>query len=563
MNDENLHAQRQKRALNIVWTAAGAYDFRPEFLSFYADGEPDLYRNSIVGLVHRHYDVEKLRSYIHDTLDCSLLGELFTELFWLGLESAAYERELPLRPVLADLRRQHAVRFLAEDVDLSLQQLMMRQELAHSLKCARCREILGQKPGLLNPWDRKIYQALKFTGQMNTEDMQAAMEAIIKRFFRVHFYSAPRKAWHFSLSPKLKILLQKLFPLHSRYGEEGAAQLQLFGGMQATGRRKFFWSIGKQGRHTAEELTRLYGAALFSPERQVDIEARFCRGIHSASQLWFTKNVENIQPENLEFFHQQQVRFRTELQKLAQRLQNALQLRSQPLHLPARSGRLDISQVWRGLKLQDSRVFTALEKDSLGDFSVVLLLDASDSRQGRQAVIAVQAYLLAMALGQAGIRLAAVSFFSQGGCTVLRMLKAFSDNAALGILSYKAQGWNRDGLAFRAVAELGGRMPHGRTLLFVLTDADPSDEQGIPAQGLGSDRLYGGSAALEDASLGVKFLREQGFQVLALVNSVLTGPIVTEAAQKIYGDDYICLHDLSSMAEKVGNLLEQELLAYR
>ena len=99
MSQENLHARRQKRALNIVWTAAGRYDFRPAFLSFYADGEPDLYLNSIVGLVHRHYDAEKLTDYLRNTLDKSLLGELFTERFWLGLESAAYEKELPDRPV--------------------------------------------------------------------------------------------------------------------------------------------------------------------------------------------------------------------------------------------------------------------------------------------------------------------------------------------------------------------------------------------------------------------------------------------------------------------------------
>ena len=57
---ESLRSQRQKRALNMVWTAAGAYDFRPEFLAFHQDGEPDIYLNSIVGFVHRHYDGEKL-----------------------------------------------------------------------------------------------------------------------------------------------------------------------------------------------------------------------------------------------------------------------------------------------------------------------------------------------------------------------------------------------------------------------------------------------------------------------------------------------------------------------
>jgi hypothetical protein len=100
-----------------------------------------------VGFVHRHYDGERLAAYFRE-LDKSLLGELFTELFWLGLEEAAFRREVPWRPVLTDLRCRHAEQFLAEDSDLAMQQLMMRQELAHNLKCARCREILGGKPEL-------------------------------------------------------------------------------------------------------------------------------------------------------------------------------------------------------------------------------------------------------------------------------------------------------------------------------------------------------------------------------------------------------------------------------
>ncbi len=92
MGYESLRAQRQKRAVNIVWTAAGRYGFRPEFLAFQQNGEPDLYLNSIVGFVHKHYQAEVLSAYF-GRLHKSLLGELFTELFWLGLEEAAYRRE--------------------------------------------------------------------------------------------------------------------------------------------------------------------------------------------------------------------------------------------------------------------------------------------------------------------------------------------------------------------------------------------------------------------------------------------------------------------------------------
>lgn len=557
---ESLRALRQKRALNIVWTAAGAYGFRPEFLAFYQDGEPDLYLNSIVGLVHRHYDAEKLAAYLRGTLDKSLLGELYTELFWLGLESAAYARELPARPVLEDLRRQHAERFLREDVDLSFQQLMMRQELAHSLKCARCREVLGEKVNLLNPWDRKLYKALAFSGNMSTEEIIAAMEGIICKFFRWHWQTYPRNVMHFAMPPALKALLLKVLPIHSRYRDEGNGSWVLNGNI-AEGNSKSFWPAQGNPLPDDGELTRRYGPALFTAERRASLEGVLCRGVHGQVRLWFTAEKGEVQPENQEYFAQHQVQFRTELNEFSRRLQNALQVHRQPMELPARSGRLAAGRIWRGAVMGENRVFSVLEPAHYSDFSVLLLLDASASRQGRQAVIANQAYLIAEALRRAGIPLMAVAFFSQGGCTVLQRLKDFGESSAEGLLAYKTQGWNRDGLALRAVPELWGKAAEPRKkIIFILTDASPSDDHDIPRQGIKPASLYGGEAAVTDAAQGVKELKRQGFQVMALVNSVMDAKLVTDAASRIYGEDYICLQDLSSLAQKVGDLVEKEII---
>ena len=555
---ESLHAERQKRALNIVWTAAGKYGFRPEFLAFHQNGEPDLYLNSIVGLVHRHYDTEKLTAYLRNVLDKSLLGGLFTELFWLGLEEAVYKRELPARPVLHALRRQHAERFLAEDTDLFFQQLMMRQELAHNLKCARCREILGEKTKLINPWDRKLYEALSFSGTSDTDTLIAAMEGIIHDFFRWHWQTTPRKTLHFTLPTALKALMLKLLPVQSRY-IGGDAGFVLQGGMVA-GSAPSLWPGQKTDLPADEELTRRYGASLFSPERRAAIEGELCQGSHRQVRLWFTGEKGELQPENLTYFTQHQLQFRTELKELSRHLQNALQVHRQPLDLPSRSGRLAASRVWRGNVIGDSRVFSAREPARYSDFAVMLLLDASDSRQGRQAVVASQAYLIAEALRQAGIPLQATAFFSQGGCTVLMQLKDFEERSAQGIFAYKAQGWNRDGLALRAVPELWSNvLTSKRKLLVILTDANPSDDRDIPRHGLKNARLYGGAEAMVDTAQGVKELQKQGFSVLALVNSVIAPELAAQAARKIYGYNYICLHDLSDMAQKVGSLLELEI----
>ena len=47
---------------------------------------------------------------------------------------------------------------------------------------------------------------------------------------------------------------------------------------------------------------------------------------------------------------------------------------------------------------------------------------------------------------------------------------------------------------------------------------------------------------------------------MALVNSVIAEELTTPVARKIYGESYICLRDLSSLAQQVGDLLEKEIV---
>ncbi|MBR3297251.1 MAG: hypothetical protein IKI65_05380 [Firmicutes bacterium] len=49
-----------RRARNIIWNAAGRYDFDPPFMSFFPDGKPDYYMDMIVGLADKWLDLQKL-----------------------------------------------------------------------------------------------------------------------------------------------------------------------------------------------------------------------------------------------------------------------------------------------------------------------------------------------------------------------------------------------------------------------------------------------------------------------------------------------------------------------
>ena len=95
---------QQKRACNIIWNAAGNYDFAPEFKAYEGDGTADLYFNCIIGSVHRYYDYariselfKKLRQYEDAYLYCGIL--------WIGLENGVYPKASAERPALKSLRK--------------------------------------------------------------------------------------------------------------------------------------------------------------------------------------------------------------------------------------------------------------------------------------------------------------------------------------------------------------------------------------------------------------------------------------------------------------------------
>ena len=50
-----------RRAENQFWNGAENYQLRADFQMYRPDGEADLYFNTIIGLVYRLYDYERLR----------------------------------------------------------------------------------------------------------------------------------------------------------------------------------------------------------------------------------------------------------------------------------------------------------------------------------------------------------------------------------------------------------------------------------------------------------------------------------------------------------------------
>ena len=121
--ETSSYSAQQRRAINLVWTASGDYQFEPQFLALKSNGEPDFYMNCVIGLVHKWFG-DKMPKRLFAYWAGDARQNVFDELCWLALENAAYEKELPERPVLADLRRKHAEEFFASEYQLSRQEWM-------------------------------------------------------------------------------------------------------------------------------------------------------------------------------------------------------------------------------------------------------------------------------------------------------------------------------------------------------------------------------------------------------------------------------------------------------
>ena len=48
--ETSSYSAQQRRAINLVWTASGDYQFEPQFLALKSNGEPDFYMN--LSLIH-------------------------------------------------------------------------------------------------------------------------------------------------------------------------------------------------------------------------------------------------------------------------------------------------------------------------------------------------------------------------------------------------------------------------------------------------------------------------------------------------------------------------------
>ena len=560
-----IQEQEKRRTSNLIWNAAQDYDFEPDFKAFDEEGQADLYWNSIIGAVRKNYDsaaIEKLFSAL-----CGSENEvLYEQLIWLGLENAVYQRESELRPALPALRRSYAQRVIAT---------VQRANLLEILEEAHFRRALGENP-TLTPWDRKILDALEFSGDWDTETLCASALQLLKDSFGfVPSQGQRKRIKKRGLFPsKRKDALYDPSPVR-RFGL-GYSEHVSSGNVDPAGpARRVITdkSIEQTEAILKKHISAYFGKPLYDERITMELERKLCVDNHKSCRLYYAVGSAEYDPKlrghsaerrkaalkqmaaNRAAYEADALRHRYSILRLTERIRNAMMAYPQPTVCRTSSGTLDAGRIWRGVYLDDDKVFTRVMQTDPGNLCVDILLDASYSQANRQAMVSAQGYMIAEALNRCHIPVRVSSFCSISGYTVLtRYRDYFEQDSNERIFHFFTAGCNRDGLALRAMCQEMDAAPCEHKLLILLSDARPNDIIKFSQNGQYVD--YAGENGILNTASEVRSMLHRGIAVIC----VFTGDDDdVPAAHTIYGRNFARIRNLDQFADTVGTLIQNQI----
>lgn len=450
-----------RRAKNIIWTAAEDYGYEPEFLSFWQDGEPDFYMNSIIGYAYKWYGSDEMSRFI-ESFNHSVHRDTYDGLLWFALENCAYQREVKERPLLKELRQEYAVTFFEQEFTRSRQQWMSQNSTVYALQAARCRAILGKDTKLRNPRERELYDGLTFTGELTSEQLIRRVTDVLQRYY--HYNRKPDPVtFSYRIFKYLHTFIQKALPLKVVRSEA------LHIGM-SSGQNRFAHTRGNNGitvsktlhheEKDREYIEHCFGRSIYPEAESRRLDRLLCSGPHALCHIYFTdgqrggyeeedpairqtiRDSEKQRIENEKHYQEKHHIYQNSIARLTEQIRNAILVYPQPLPVLAGTGQLAVSQIWRVLYLNDNRVFQEKFEEERPEFSVDLLLDGSASCLDYQELIAAQGYVIACSLQNCKIPVQVSCFSSLRGYTVLHRFFTYGETDKNSrIFSYFAAGW--------------------------------------------------------------------------------------------------------------------------
>ena len=323
-----------------------------------------------------------------------------------------------------------------------------------------------------------------------------------------------------------------------------------------------------------EMILARYGDGIY-PEYVTDfLESKICSGIHEGIKIHFTggkftegnydkyfyNSILAQRDKNLEYYSDNELVFRRSITELREIIRKKIFVEDNEDYI-SKSGEIIVPRIWRNRILGDENIFMRRSKEDIGDLSVDILLDSSSSQDGREEIVAAQAYIISEALVSLNIPTRVYGFCNFFNYLVMREYRDYNDPISRNksIFDYKTSGSNRDGLAIKFISKHMETLENNNKILIVLSDGRPNDKINLGAIGFmkidGQD--YEGEVAIKDTASEIFNLKMRGNHVLG----VFTGEDEDlEDEKRIYGKDFAYIRNIDRFSRIIGFYLEQLII---
>ncbi|MDO5048050.1 MAG: hypothetical protein Q4D88_05875 [Anaerococcus sp.] len=543
------------RVYNLIWASASSYHFRPPVIGEDLAGNYSFYMNIIIGLSIKYFTAERIESLFVIWQD-SRSRDKYDILAVYILEAYLYKKELEERPHLKQLRRSYYEDFLADRFDLKRKDLALKQNLAYTLTMKRAHDVLGLSYNKLNKKELEIYQGLRLPEDLIEDDLNQIVLGLFEKYLAYKKDPKTKKSLLYKL-PTLK-------PTFSYRLDGPGSRLT-----KGEGSSSFILKlIARYKKIKEDEIEDLFGQRYFSKDKTQKLNEEICRDKHKKSRVYFStgrpkKSHHKIKDlnqkaldKNLSFYEKNKASYERMSKSLSKKISSSItSLTTYEEDLSPR-GNLRTDLAWKSQIPNYRYIFSKKSLRDKPDFRIDLLLDGSASLMDKQEEIAIETYILAKALDNNGIRSRIISYHSLGHVTGLTILKDYNKKAQLKkILTYKTMGFNRDGLAYRALSKLI-ESPSKNHLVLIFTDAAPSDIKPLIKKGL--NKPYSDKYSLEDAKEELNQLRKLKVAVGGLIHK--NNP---DEAGYLFYNNFIQVTSIDQLANRAGNFIKKELTKTR
>lgn len=533
------------------------YDSEPFISGEDLSGNPDFYINLILGLSAKYFGSDKLEK-LFSNWEYNFYRNKFDMFAIFILEDFIYKREVDSRKVLKSLRKNYAQKFLEDKYDLQRKNLALKENLFFHMQIKKVNEILGINYKLSTKKE-KIYKNLKLDDDTDEENLEERMLNIFREnlSYRKNEFLKFTPLQNFSLFDSMSLVKLERSNSPSIFGDFKNKNNNILA--------NFLYSISlKRRKEKKKYLEDNFGKSIFSEDEMKLIEEKYLRDAHKKSKLHYTRGIDfkNVSAENLEEaynrhllkFKENKNFYNNEIKSLSKKIRLALSSHTGSEEVITNRGNLISKLAYKSMISDNVNIFSKKILNLNSYLKVDLVLDASASLMELESDIAIEAYIVSKSLENNEILNRVISYQSLGDYTVITILKDYEEKSEFEkIFRYRASGWNRDGLFYRAYKELLEK-ENKNHLLISLTDAYPRDIKALTTKNFFAPKKYAEKESLIDTKKELDKLRKSGIHTAAILNSDKI-----ENAKFLFGRNYIKIKSVKEIANIAGRFIQREI----